>query len=218
MPKRVVILLICLVLAAVAVARADRSERIPLRSSFAAFPYAVGNWTGYAQPPFTPRELEVLGLDDYLTRLYVDPASKVGMGLYIGYWQSQKQGSTIHSPQNCLPGAGWEPVAQGTLSFPDPRHAGAPDLQANRFIVQKGPDRMLVVYWFQSHGRIVASEYWSKFYLVTDAMRLNRSDGAIVRLTTAIDGPGADAEKRADDEARAFAGALVPRLDEFLPN
>ena len=218
MSKRVVILLVCLVLAAAAVARADRSERVPLRSSFNAFPYAVGDFAGFAEPPFTPRELEVLGLDDYLTRSYVDPATRVGIGLYIGYWQSQKQGSTIHSPQNCLPGAGWEPVAQGTLSFPDPRVAGAPDLQANRYIVQKGDERMLVVYWFQSHGRIVASEYWSKFYLVADAMRLNRSDGAIVRLTLPITGPGADAERRADDEARAFAKVLVPKLEEFLPN
>ncbi len=98
----------------------------------------------------------------------------------------------------------------------DPRAPEA-GLQANRYIVQKGSDRVLVLYWFQSHGRVVASEYWSKFYLVADAVRLDRTDGAIVRLTAPIGGPGPEAEARAEKDALAFAGALLPKLDTFLP-
>jgi EpsI family protein len=102
------------------------------------------------------------------------------------------------------------------MTFADPRTPATP-LQANRYIVQKGNDRILVLYWFQSHGRIVASEYWSKFYLIADAMRLDRSDGAIVRLTAAISGTGPEAEARAQTDALAFAGVLLPQLDAFLP-
>ena len=102
------------------------------------------------------------------------------------------------------------------MTFADPRTPDTP-LQANRYVIQKGHDRILVLYWFQSHGRIVASEYWSKFYLVTDAVRLDRTDGAIVRLTAPIAGPGPEAEARAQSDALAFAGVLLPQLDAFLP-
>jgi EpsI family protein len=217
MPQRVLIVLVCLVVAAIGVARADRAERVALRTSFAVFPMQVGDWTGVQEPPFTKRELEVLGVDDYLTRSYFQ-SQHTSVGLYVGYWQSQRQGSAIHSPQNCLPGAGWEPVSQSLLAFPDPRRDGAPDLKANRYVVQKGLDKVLVLYWYQSHGRIIASEYWSKIYLVTDAVRLDRTDAAIVRLTVSIDGRAADGEQRAERDALRFASVLLPKLDAFLPN
>lgn len=215
MQKRVVVILIGFVLAAVGVARADRAERVPLRSSFATFPAQLGDWTSTQSLPLTKREIEVLGVSDYVTRVFYAP-QHTGVGLYVGYWQSQRQGSSIHSPQNCLPGAGWEPVSQSIISFADPRTPDTPH-EANRYVVQKGNDRILVLYWFQSHGRIVASEYWSKFYLITDAMRLDRSDGAIVRLTAPIEGSGPEAEARAQRDALAFAGVLMPELDAFLP-
>ncbi|HKV98476.1 MAG TPA: EpsI family protein [Vicinamibacterales bacterium] len=217
MQKRVVILLLCFVAAAVAVARADRVEVTPLRASFATFPMQVGEWAGIQQPPMTKRELEVLDLSDYVVRAYYRP-NQTSVGLYVGFWQSQRQGSTIHSPQNCMPGAGWEPVSQSVLKFSDPRRDGAPPIETNRLVFQKGLDRMVVLYWYQSHGRIVASEYWSKIYLVTDAVRLNRTDGAVVRLTIPIDSRRPDGEQLAEREGVAFAQALVPRLDGFLPN
>lgn len=217
MQKRVLIMLVCLVVAAVAVARANRVERVPTRNAFAAFPYEIDDWRGQAEPPFTQRELEVLGLDDYLTRTYA-AAGKTPVGLYIGYWQSQRQGSTIHSPQNCLPGAGWEPVSQTIMTFPDPRHPGGSPAEGNRYVIQKGLDRVLVLYWFQSHGRIVASEYWSRFYLLTDAVKMDRTDGAIVRLTAPINTRLADGEQRAEQSTINFASALLPKLDAFLPN
>ena len=216
MRTRVIVVLACLAIAAVAVARADRYEEQPLRTSFALFPMQIGEWSGTHQPPFTARVLEVLGLDDYLTRAYFGSDRK-GVGLYIGYWKSQRQGDTIHSPLNCLPGAGWEPVAQSMMEVPDSRTSGAPPIVVNRYVVQKGLDRQLILYWYQSHGRIVASEYWSKFYLVADAVRLNRTDGAIVRVIAPIAGSGADAEKNAEALALRFIKDLLPQLGTFLP-
>jgi EpsI family protein len=215
MRTRVIILFAVLLLAAGAVARADRYENVPLRTSFESFPVRIGDWQGSAMAPLTPSALAVLGLNDYIVRSY--RASEGGLiGLYIGYWQSQRQGDTIHSPQNCLPGAGWEPVSQGIIDIPDSRTPGAV-VPVNRYVIQKGADRQVVLYWYQSHGRIVASEYWSKIYLVTDAVRLNRTDGALVRIIAPATDESPEAIVKADRVALRFANALLPELDVFLP-
>src|SRR4051812_19026439 len=107
MRNRVIVLLASLVLTAVAVARADRPEAAPVRHSFAEFPMQIGAWHGIQEPPFDKAILDVLGLDDYLTRTYYTD-DKSAAGIYIGFWDSQRQGDTIHSPANCLPGSGWE--------------------------------------------------------------------------------------------------------------
>jgi len=215
MRTRVIVIFIALLVAAGAVARADRSEGVPLRASFDTFPMQMGEWRGVQQPPFTEAVLKVLGLNDYITRSYYSAAGP-GVGLYVGYWQSQKQGDTIHSPQNCLPGAGWEPVQQAIVAIPDPRTPGAV-MPVNRTVIQKGLERQLVLYWYQSHDRVVASEYWAKFYLVADAMRLNRTDGALVRIIAPVTGDGPDAVTKADQLAMRFVNDLMPQLETFLP-
>ena len=214
---RVIVVLAVLTAATVSVARANRAEEVPLRMSFSLFPMQLGEWQGVQRPPFTDRVLEVLGLDDYLTRYYYN-AKRETVDLYIGYWQSQQQGGAIHSPQNCLPGSGWEPVSQGILSFPDPRTPGAPQLQVNRYVIRKGAERQLVLYWYQSRGRIVGSEYWSKIYLVLDAARYNRTDAALVRLVVPVGDGSPEAEARAESQAIGFANAILPQLGAFLPN
>lgn len=208
---RVVVVLVGLVLAAGLVARADRSEETPLRASFATFPMTIGDWRGIQLPAFTSEVLQVLGVSDYLTRDYV--AQRTGIDLYIGYWQSQRQGDTIHSPLNCLPGSGWEPIQRSIISPPG-FPAGS---TVNRVIIQNGVDRQMVLYWYQAHGRIVASEYWSKFYLAADAIRHNRTDGSIVRIVTPIAHDGVNAEQAADAVVNSFAIAVLPTLDDFLP-
>ena len=216
MRTRVITVLLVLGLASIAVARADRHEETPLRMALALFPMQVGDWRGVQRPPFTDRVLEVLGLDDYLTRYYyVD--SKYPVDLYIGYWKSQEQGGAIHSPQNCLPGAGWSAVSQRSLSFPDSRNPGAPPLTVNRYVIQKGLDRQLVLYWYQSRGRVVGSEYWSKIYLVLDAARYNRTDAALVRLVVPFSAAEPGSEARAEQQAVTFATAILPVLTDYLP-
>lgn len=215
MRTRVIVVLLLLVAAWVPVARADRAEETPLRMSFSLFPMQLGEWQGMQRPPFTDKVLAVLGLDDYLTRLYY--RQQRALDLYIGYWKSQRQGDTIHSPQNCLPGAGWEPVSQGLLTFADPRNPGGEPLSVNRIMIQKGLERQLVLYWYQSRGRVVGSEYWSKIYLVLDAARYNRTDAALVRVVVPV-GQGKDAEATAEADALNFVNVLMPQLGNFLPN
>ena len=209
-------MLLCLGVAAVAVARADRAEDTPLRMSFSLFPMQVGEWQGRQNPPFSDQILKVLGLDDYLTRSYFK-GTRSYADLYVGYWASQRQGDTMHSPQNCLPGAGWEPVKQSLLTIPDPRNPGG-QITVNRFLIQKGMDRQLVLYWYQGRGRIIGSEYWSKIYLVVDAARLNRTDAAIVRVVVPVTGPTDKDEAIAEQDAIDFVNAFMPPLGQYLPD
>jgi EpsI family protein len=215
MVARVLIVLICFLGGAGAIARAERSESVPARASFASFPMQVGDWRGVQDPPMDPQVLAVLGVNDYLTRAYFQP-DKAGVGLYIGYWDSQRQGDTIHSPLNCLPGAGWAPVSKSTIDVPS--GIGSEQIAINRYVVRKGLESQVILYWYQSHGRVVASEYWSRLFLIRDAVRLNRTDGAIVRVIAPVQSDAAGAENAAEQLAARFVTALFPRLSSYLPS
>lgn len=222
MRTRIIVVFVCLMAAAVAVARADRYEEQPLRTSLALFPMQFGEWQGYQQPPFTDRVLEVLGLDEYLTRAYAGPDRK-GLGLYIGYWKSQRQGDTIHSPLNCLPGAGWEAVSKrylpvSVMTAPADQGGAPKTIEINRYVIRKGLDSQVVLYWYQSQGRVVANEYWSKIYMVLGAIKSNRTDAAMVRVIAPILGSDAASEAKAEQSAVDFVKALYPHLGRYLPN
>ena len=125
----------------------------------------------------------------------------------------------MHSPLNCLPGSGWEPVSHRMLDVTVPRkNAEAATIGVNRYVIRKGLDRQLVLYWYQSHGRVVASEYWGKFYLVTDAVRYGRSDTAIVRVIVPISSQGSDAESQAERMAVSFVRQSFPLLEDYIPS
>jgi EpsI family protein len=216
-------LAICAVLGATAVflANARRAEVGVTRAPFAAFPMEIAGWQAVVDPPMDEAVLTVLGVDDYLSRVYYRPDG-AGVGVYMGFYGSQRQGDTIHSPLNCLPGAGWEPVSEGRRTITDvavTTSPGAPrrDITVNRYIVQKGLDRQLVLYWYQSHGRVVASEYTSKLYLIHDAMRLNRTDGAMVRVIAPIAIGASDHGAAAEQLAEAFVRVMFPVLPAYLP-
>jgi EpsI family protein len=205
--------------AAAAVARAQKTEVVPPRTPLAQFPMAIADWKGVPEPPFEPAILRILGVDEYVTRAYFGP-QRIGVGLYIGYYGSQRQGDTMHSPLNCLPGAGWEAVSNSrTAVSVAPAPGAAPsDVTVNRYVVRKGLDRQLVLYWYQAHGRTVASEYWSKFYLIEDAIRLNRTDGALVRVVSPILGETDADEARAEQIGVAFIKSMFPLLQNYLPS
>jgi EpsI family protein len=206
---------LCLMFAAVTVflANARRAESKAPRTEFASFPMSIDGWRAINNPPMEPEVLAVLGADDYLSRVYYRPDG-TAVGLYLGYHGSQRQGDTIHSPLNCLPGAGWEPVSQGRLPIANVDGA-ARDIVVNRYVIQKGLDRQLVLYWYQSHGRVVASEYWSRAFLIHDAIRLNRTDGALVRVIAPIRGEAGD--DAAQHVAESFVRTIFPSLPRFLP-
>lgn len=216
MRTRVIVVVGLLLAASIAVARADRHEETPLGLPFSLFPMELGEWRGEQLPPFADNVLAVLGLDDYLSRNYTRPDRTVA-NLYVGYWKSQRQGDTMHSPQNCLPGAGWTPASQALLTFPDPRNPSAPPLTVNRYVIQKGLEKQLVLYWYQGRGRVVGSEYWSKIYLVLDAARYNRTDAAIVRIVVPVGMNDPAGESKAEEAALHFINELMPALGRFLP-
>jgi EpsI family protein len=195
-------------------ARAMRPELPTLREPFNHLPMVLGEWTGQEAPPLTPAVLDALGVDEYINRIYTAGPGNRPVSLYVGYYQSQRSGDTIHSPQNCLPGAGWLPVATARREI---RVEGrdAP-ISINRLLIRKGVDRQVVLYWYQSHGRVIASEYWSKAFLVYDAVRLNRSDAAMVRVIAPVL-PGEADEAAAEQRAVAFVETVFPHLERFLP-
>jgi EpsI family protein len=189
-----------------------RREILPSREHLAAFPLTFGPWTG-RDVAISQDILDILGPGDFLVRLYRNQVkAEPYVDLFIAYFPSQRAGDTIHSPKHCLPGAGWLPVESKRIQIALPGHR---PFNANRYIIAKGEDRQLVLYWYLAHDRALASEYWAKFYLVADSMRMNRSDGSLIRLTTPMfrdETPNA-AERR----LRAFAGQIVPRLDTYIP-
>jgi EpsI family protein len=204
----VAILLAC---TAVSLSIRTRAEVVPTHKSLAAFPIQFGDWTGHVQP-LDPKVLAVLGPGDFITSVYTKPVAPF-VSLYIAYFASQRTGDTIHSPKNCLPGAGWAPLSADQIMITRPDGSQA---VVNRYILGNGEQRFLALYWYQAHGRFVASEYSAKFYLVADAMRTNRTDGALVRIITPI---GNDAGGLATAQRRAvdFADLILPALDDYIP-
>lgn len=192
-----------------------RAEPVPIKQPLNSCPMLLDHWQGQRAPDFDPQTLEVLGVDEYISRMYADNSGQP-LSLYIGYYASQRQGDTMHSPLNCLPGAGWSPVSFGRTEVAVRKAADGPEepITVNRYVIEKGLDRQMVLYWYQSQGRVIASEYWGKFYLVLDAIRNNRTDGALVRIVVPIQTDEAEAERR----AIAFTRTLYPLLGRYLPS
>jgi EpsI family protein len=176
----------------------------PLR----VLPYTVGNWSGQEQA-LSEGTIKAVGVSDYTNRLYYE-ATEPPVQLYIGYYASQRTGDTIHSPKNCLPGAGWEPILAGYATIPVTEGR---KIVVNDYVIQKELDKELVLYWYQGRGRVIASEYAGKFWLVVDAISRNRTDGALVRLAT----PMKDDEMKARMRLIGFAQSLFPDLDTIIP-
>jgi EpsI family protein len=216
MRARSLILTGCLLLTAWYLSYAQTAEAVPAHTDIESLPMQFDGWTGGNASPFSPQILAILGVDHYISRYYRRAGQRV-IGLYVGFYESQREGDTMHSPLNCLPGAGWIPMSKRTATitaFDGARKANR-DLVVNRIIIEKGLDRQLVLYWYQSHGRVVASEYWGKIYTVVDALRYNRTDAALLRVTTPL-GEDGD-EQAAEARAVAFVQALFPRLAGYLP-
>lgn len=216
MIRRALLASACVVAASVYLTVALRAEPTPIREPLSVLPLEIGGWHGRVEPDFTDEIAQQLGVDEYIVRSY---ASNEGLvGLYVGFYASQRQGDSIHSPLNCLPGAGWVPIEQARTVVPVPTTPGGPMrmIEINRFVIQKGLDRQVVYYWYQSHDRVVASEYWAKLYTIVDAIRYNRTDAALVRVTVPI-GSDDGARGRAVAAGVGFVQALFPLLSNHLP-
>ena len=175
------------------------------------FPAQVGSWTKQGSDQILDAQtLQVLRATDYLLRDFRRSDGQFA-NFYVGYYATQKDGASFHSPLNCLPGSGW------TLSEPGKVSITTPDGRsfiANKYVIQNGDNKSLMVYWYQGRGRAIASEYWGKIYTVIDSVKLRRSDGAMVRITVPIK----DSEATALQAATEMAIATTAVLPEFVPN
>jgi EpsI family protein len=207
MVTRVLIAFAMIVTAGLYASGASAPERVPAREDLATTPVTLAKWEG-RDVALEDDVVAQLGVDDYINRRYV-AAEAPPVALYVGYYASQRQGDTIHSPQNCLPGAGWRPVSADRTTL----DVGGRMIRVNRFIIQKGLDRQAVFYWYQGRSRVVASEYANKAWLMLDAARLRRTDGGLVRVIT----PVPSTPDAAFAALTAFSTALVPYLSSRLP-
>jgi len=158
-------------------------------------------------------EQQVAGMTSYLLRVYSRPAAPAGsakdVSLYVGYYSSQTEGRTIHSPKNCLPGAGWDVLGSRQAQVA----TAAGTITVNRYLLQKKNERALVLYWYQGRGRIEASEYAVKWQLLRDTALRRRSDEALVRVIVPVVGSERDAFRLASE----FAAEVVPSVSAALP-
>lgn len=204
----VVALLLLSVGAGVAMLVGGREEIVPARASFDQYPLVIEDWKGRSEP-IESIVLDELKLDDYILVDYRKEDGRT-VNFYVAYYGTQRSGAAAHSPRSCLPGGGWR-IESHTKVTLDPG-----GMVVNRFVIRKGEYRQLVYYWFKQRDRIVANEFAVKWYLLLDALKRNRTDGALVRLTTLL-APGEDI-KHGDERLRSFAASALPYLADYVPD
>jgi EpsI family protein len=188
---------------------ASHGEPIVPRQPLREIPYTFAAWTG-EERPIEERIVQAVSVSDYTNRIYFNHGD-APVRLYVAYYASQRGGDTIHSPKNCLPGAGWDPIHSGYTSI---SVAGGRQIVVNEYVIERDLDKQLVFYWYQGRGRVIANEYWGKFWMMTDAIARNRTDGALIRLVTTMN----DGEAKARGRLVTFTQILFPYLDESIPN
>ncbi|HEV8586866.1 MAG TPA: EpsI family protein [Methylomirabilota bacterium] len=186
-------------------------EAVPIRKELDRFPALVGAWRGQEASVLDAEVLNILRVKDYVLRRYAD-ANGRSVWLYVGYWDTQRKGAQIHSPKNCLPGSGWEPLEASELTVP--LAGGRPAITVNRYLVQKDRDQQLVLYWYQSEGRAIAGEVAARLDLVRRAALRSRTDGALIRVSSPVYG----SVHETSDRLVEYVRAMYPLLDDYLPS
>jgi exosortase D (VPLPA-CTERM-specific) len=187
-------------------------EMIPQRNSLRSFPLVIGDWRGQEQT-VDQSQLDELKASDYLSAIY-GRRDDHPVSIWLAYYDSQRKGASVHSPRACLPGGGWRMEVFETRAIPNVGPAGEP-LAVNRAVISMGQNRNLVYYWFEQRGRLLTNEYLVKWFIFWDALKRNRTDGALVRLITEVP-EGTDIEV-AEKRLQEFVRTVNPQLDYFLP-
>jgi EpsI family protein len=207
------LLLLCAAAFSHYLTRARANESIPSHESLSTFPEQLGVWRQVEVQTLMPGAERELGADEYTSRTYVNERGAM-VFLFIAYYASQRQRKTYHSPQNCLPGAGWtmgehrrHPLAEGPVGE---------QRQLNEYLIEKDGAQMLAFYWYHGRGRIVASEYLGRFYTLADAVLRRRTDGALVRVIVPLSPNETEAQARRD--GLAFVYGLLPLLPRYIPD
>lgn len=199
-------------------------DRVPPSEPLSQLSPTIGSWTG-TDIPLESYVLEVLGKGVFLNRMYMPSPTyaQVGtsaqnhlnapVGLFIGYFPTQRTGQAIHSPQNCLPGAGWTFDSKGVTEFTD---RTGKTYQVGEYLISNGRSRQEVLYWYRSHGRSIANDYMAKLYTLADSIRYNRTDAALVRVITPVE--QGESQHDAHQRVLTFASEMAPLLPAYIPD
>src|SRR6202140_2714145 len=196
------ILTVVLVIQAALFYATSRGENVPSMQPLHDFQHEISGWTMVQEGYVDDETQAILQADDTLTRTYGSPKYRLVSNLFVAFFKTQRTGKTPHSPKNCLPGSGWEREREDYLDVAIP--GMAEPIQVNRYIVSKGDQKSLVLYWYQTQNRVVANEYKAKLLTVRDAIRYNRTDVAIVRVIVPVLGNEAAAQQEAIDFVQSF--------------
>jgi EpsI family protein len=198
-----------------------RDPVIPTRETFESFPTTLGDWSCAEKIPLDAAVQRNLGATDYLICTYRRGSPGAQVSFYVGFHETQirEEGggsgeNSIHPPAHCLPGSGWDIIANDTVRLDIP---GPPDQDATakRLIIARGEARQLVYYWYQSRGRIIAEDWRKILYVGWDRATRSRTDGSLVRFTVPI---VRGDEARAEESFAEIASLLVPMLPAYVPN
>jgi EpsI family protein len=189
----------------------SRGETPPSYRALIEFPKEIAEWRMIQQGVMEQDIKDVLRADDYITRGYAASPDKAA-NLFVAFFKSQRAGQTPHSPKNCLPGSGWVWNIADTIPVTIPGRA-AP-IEINRYLVSKGESRSMVLYWYQSRDRVVASEYKAAAFVAWDAIRYNRTDTSLVRVVVPVIEGRDDLATQTGVE---FIQAFFATLRQFFP-
>jgi len=188
-----------------------RAENTPTVSPLDGFPTNVAGWQMYKDVKIEQETLDVLKADDTLNRVYINPAHDASTFLFIAFFKTQRYGQSPHSPKNCLPGNGYEPIESGVVTVAMPGRSEP--VQVNRYLTARGEEKSVTLYWYQSHDRIIAGEFAARFWLIADSIRFHRSDTSLVKIVVPVRDGDADAATRtAVDFMKAVFSPLVHQL------
>lgn len=190
----------------------SRGENLPFHRPLDQFSIPASNWMMQQDVQLDKDTLDVLKADDVLSRVYQNKNTGAMASLFIAYFQTQRTGKTPHSPKNCLPGTGWVPTQSGMIDISVPGQTDP--IRVNRYVVARGSNQSLVLYWYQARDHVIASEYAAKIYTVSEAVRYNRTDTSLVRVVVGVqDGNVAAATKI----AVSFVQSFFAPLKQYLP-
>lgn len=185
---------------------------VPIKQSLSRFPHQLGSHRLANSFQSSADVVELLGVDDYIQYNYLEDANS-RINLYVGYYKSVGVGGGYHSPKNCLPGGGWgiDQVKEVALQA---GIEGEKNATVSQMLIRNGAEYQVVLYWYQNRGRVIASEYWEKIYLVLDALTQGRRDGAFVRLMVTVEGNDIAG---AEDRVKKFGEQVMVALENYLP-
>jgi EpsI family protein len=188
-----------------------RAENIMATAPLATLPTDISGWQMYKDVPIDQDTLEALKADDTLNRIYVSPDSTANAYLFVAYFKTQRYGQAPHSPKNCLPANGYEPIESGQIPVAIPGRAEP--IRINRYLTARGDEKSVTLYWYQSHDRIIAGEFTARLWLIADSIRYRHSDTAMVKIVVPVrDGDAKTATQTGIDFVKVMFTPLTRQL------